>query len=151
MNEGQRRLCDPAQAPDSDGLKAFLGDAYPFWMEIHRLIDRTYPGVFQPEWLFAGKTHGWCLRFKRTRPLCTLVPEEGRLMALIVLGARERAAAEDLLPQLSEPFKHEFRHATTYPDGKWMFVALDGERALQDFEKLMAIKRKPKTAAVVAA
>ena len=151
MDDVHERLTNPNAIPDEDGLKDFLGAAHANWLEIHRIIGRNYPNLFEPEWLFAGKKYGWCQRFKRSRPLCTLVPERGRLMALIVLGARERAAVEDLLPELSEPFQREYRRATTYPDGKWMFVALDGEPALRDFEKLMAIKRKPKVPAMVAA
>jgi len=72
-----------------------MGDgAYRYWQHLTGLIETLYPGVFSPEWLYGGKKHGWSLRYKKSRPLCTFVPEEGRFKLLLVFGKEERAKVE---------------------------------------------------------
>jgi hypothetical protein len=56
MNEQALRMTD-ADHPDSRGTRGmareqcvfFLGTVFPLYWE-------TYPGVFSPEWLFAGRS-----------------------------------------------------------------------------------------------
>jgi hypothetical protein len=126
------------------GATAWIGeDGLRRWAEMIGFIEETYPGVFVPEWLFGGK-HGWSLRFKKSKSFCTLVPEKDRAMMLIVFGAKEREGAEGILSELSPVVREAYLAATTYHDGKWLFLPLDADEVVSDMKRLLAIKRRPK-------
>jgi hypothetical protein len=122
-----------------------LGDkAYGFWIQITDFINKNYPEIFKPDWLFGGKKHGWCLRFKKSKSFCTLIPEKDNLGVLIVFGAQEREKAEAILSELSPKVRRDYETATTYHDGKWLLINLDSEEALVDTFRLLELKRRPK-------
>ena len=65
------------------------------WAELQNWIEEFYPGVFAPEWLYGGKKRGWSLRYKKTRALCTFLPEYRRFSAVVGLGGAEREKFEE--------------------------------------------------------
>ena len=65
-------------------------------------------------------------------------------MVQIVFGAEERAKAEKVLPELSPGVREAYTNATTYHDGKWLAVAVDRDKILDDIERLLMVKRRPK-------
>ncbi len=145
MSEAGERMTDGSRSPDVHLLAQWLGAKhYQYWRRIVDYIDRTYPNVFQPEWLFGGQKHGWSLRFKKSKSFCTLIPGRERLVVLIVLGRAEREETERILPKLSPMIRKVYTEATTYHDGKWLAIVAGSERALSDIELLLAIKRRPK-------
>ena len=129
----------PSQVADWIGR-----DAYGFWKRVTQLIEQNYPGVFSPQWLFGGKKHGWSLRYKKGKSFCTLIPEKNRFVIQIVFGAEERAKVETIRDKLSSRTQKEYDKATTYHDGKWLLLSVDTGRVVDDVERLLAVKRKPK-------
>ena len=108
------------------------------------MIERNYPGVFDPEWLYGGKKHGWSLRYKKGRSFCTFIPEAGSFKIQIVFGGREREKLQEIRGQLSKGLLKAYATATTYHDGKWLLLAVDSDQYLHDLEKMLALKRRPK-------
>jgi len=96
--ESSQRILDKAQKANEDTISNLIGpENYERWKQIHKFIERNYPGIFLPDdWLFGGK-HGWILRFKKSKSFCTLIPEKNRLLIQIVLGAIEREKVETIL------------------------------------------------------
>lgn len=138
------RMLDRDMQPNESSLAGFLGkESYDYWTRIVGFIDSTYPGIFAPEWLYGGK-HGWNLRYKKSKSFCTLIPERERLLVQIVFGAEERAKTEAILPELVSHAREDYISATTYHDGKWLALLVDGDDVLKDIERLLAVKRKPK-------
>jgi len=138
------RMLDKSETPTTVSVAAWLGArAFKRWEELTRFIHDTYPGVFQPEWLYAGKNHGWSLRFKKSKPLCTFVPERGRFKVLAVFGAAEREKVEEILPTINSHVRGDYESATTYHDGKWVLVEVDSTAVMRDVERLLLLKRKP--------
>jgi len=143
MVEPKERLTDPACPPDEEALKAWLGDKpYQLWQELAAFIEKNYPAVFAPEWLFGGKKHGWSLRYKKSKSFCTFVPERGRFVLVIVLGAKERDGFERLRTKISSPTQGIYDHATTYHDGKWLALTVQGRQSLEDAVAILGVKRK---------
>ena len=138
------RLTDPTFPPTPDQVESWLGKrAGGFWVRVADWIARNYPGVFEPEWLFGGKKHGWALRYKKSKPLCTFVPEKGRFQLLIVFGAGERAKVEAIRAELSERTRADYDAATVYHDGKWLLLPVNRKEAVADIERLLSLKRRP--------
>ena len=144
MNETNLRMTDSGEPPNFSQLEAWLGkDAYQFWKLITQWIDLNYQQTFTPEWLFGGKKYGWSLRYKKGRSFCTLIPEKNRCAIQIVFGAEERARMETIRNELSESTQQSYDRATTYHDGKWLFLTVDSDIIVKDIERLLAVKRKP--------
>ena len=138
-------MTTPGNPPSPSHLAAWMGrDAYEIWTRVTRLIERNYPHTFSPDWLFGGKNHGWSLRYKKGKSFCTLIPEKNHLAVLMVFGAEERAKVEEVRDELSARTQKDYDGATTYHDGKWVFLIVDAEGVVEDVKRLLAVKRKPK-------
>jgi hypothetical protein len=138
-------MIDGDRKPVPATLSAWIGPAnYKRWKHLVGFIDKNYPGVFEPEWLFGGKNYGWGLRFKKSRSFCTLIPERNRFLILIVFGRAEREKAEGMLGDLNFAVREAYKHAPTYHDGKWLFLPVDDETMLTSVHRLLKVKRAPK-------
>ena len=145
MNESSLRMTGKGSPPSAAQVAAWLGrKAYLFWRRIADRIARSYPGVFEPEWLYGGAKHGWSLRYKKSKSFCTLIPEKGRCRLLIVFGAEERAKAEKIRPLLSPATRDAYDAATTYHDGKWLLCDINSDSVFDDAVQLLAVKRRPR-------
>lgn len=145
MDDAKNRLTQPEHPPSDAEIAAWVGDkAYEYWTLIQHLIEAHYPGVFVPEWLFGGKKNGWSLRYKKNKSFCTLIPEKHRCVIVIVFGAEERAKVEAARAELSPQIVKAYDDATTYHDGKWLFLAIENEEVVKDVFRLLTLKRKPK-------
>ncbi len=145
MAEPGERMVDRDNRPDARSVSRWVGPRnYQRWSRILEFIEANYPGVFSPDWVFGGKKHGWGLRFKKSKSFCTLIPERNRFMIQIVFGAEERRKVEGVLAELASHAREDYRAATTYHDGKWLGLIVDGDDVVADIERLLAVKRKPK-------
>jgi hypothetical protein len=149
MNESTGRMTEPGNPPSDSAIADWVGKkAYKYWKHVTQLIEQNYPNVFNPEWLFGGKKHGWSLRYKKSKSFCTFIPEKNRFALLIVFGKEERAKLEAMRDSLSENTQKEYDKATTYHDGKWLYLSVNNEEVVKDIEKLLSVKRKPKRISV---
>jgi len=139
-------MVDGGQRPTAEAVADWIGRANnKRWKHLLRFIEDNYPGVFaSDDWIFGGQKHGWGLRFKKSKSFCTLIPERNRLVVLIVFGGEEREKAEAILPELNLEVRRRYTEATTYHDGKWLALPVDRDELLDDIEKLLILKRKPK-------
>lgn len=145
MTEQDARMINRDIQPDNASLADWMGqDGYKRWAELVEYIEVNYPGVFEPDWLFGGKKHGWCLRYKKSKSFCTLIPEKDRLVIVIVFGAQERAKVEETLLDLVSHAREDYEAATTYHDGKWVALTIDNDEVFDDVKRFLYIKRKPK-------
>lgn len=141
------RLVDGSREPTPAEVAGFIGKQNAArWASLTRSIAARYPGVFNVEWLYGGKKHGWTLRFKKSKSFCSLVPERRRFKVLLVFGGAEREKVERLLPALVSHVRKDYVEGPTYPDGKWVLVTVDSAKVLSDVERLLALKRPPKPA-----
>ena len=145
MGESTSRMTQCDNPPSASEVAAWVGDeAYEYWQRIQRLIERNYPNIFTPEWLFSGRKHGWSLRYKKNKSFCTFIPEKNRFALFIVFGAEEREKVESMKDELSVQTRREYDDATTYHDGKWVRITVDSSVVVEDIRRLLAVKRKPR-------
>ena len=107
-------------------------------------IEIHYPGM---EVQTEGKTkHGLStLRYRKSgKSLCTFYEQEEGFTLLIILGAKERAGFEAAQVDYSPDITERYLAADTFHDGKWIWFPINDDRYLDDFKRLLAIKRKPK-------
>ena len=144
MNEKSVRITDPDKSPSPAQIETWLGkEDHRYWNHVIQWIDQNYPNVFTPEWLFGGKKHGWVLRFKKGQSFRTLIPEKSRFTIQIVFGGEERLKMKTIRDELSAQTRKDYDEATTYHDGKWLLLTVDGDKVVDDVERLLAVKRRP--------
>lgn len=138
------RITDKAASPDNDAVRDWIGpDAFVHWVELQSWIEKFYPGVFTPEWLYGGQKKGWSLRYKKTRAFCTLLPEYRRLSAVVVLGGLEREKFEDRRSLWRPQLVKLYDETKTYPDGRFLTVAISSTEDRQELMELLTMKRPP--------
>jgi hypothetical protein len=138
------RITDKSALPDEGAIREWLGpEAFGRWTELRNWIDSFYPGVFEPDWLYGGKNRGWSLRYKKVKAFCTLMPEYGRLSALVVMGGAEREKFEQRRHAWRPPLVQLYDEARTYIDGKWLTVAISSADDLSDVKELLMMKLPP--------
>jgi hypothetical protein len=138
------RIVDKSAPPDESTVRDWIGpEAFEHWTELRNWIAEFYPGLFTPEWLYGGKSRGWSLRYKKTRALCTLVPEYRRLSVVVVLGGVERDKFVDRRHLWRPRLIKLYDDARTYPDGKFLTVAISTADDRNDVTELLTMKRPP--------
>jgi len=139
------RITDKSISPDDDVVRDWIGPkAFVQWVELRNWIDALYPDVFSPDWLYGGKKRGWSLRYKKTRAFCTLLPEYRRFSVLVVLGGAERDTFEERRHAWRPPLVARYDEAPTYPDGKWLTLAIASAVDRNDLTELLTMKRPPR-------
>jgi hypothetical protein len=139
------RMLDAVNEPDARQVAQWIGSQNGIrWTELTQFIQSRYPAVFETKWWFGGKKYGWSLRFKKSRSFCNLIPERGQFKVLLVFGGEERVKVEAVLPALASHVRDDYRKATTFHDGRWVYVVVDSKKVLTDVERLLVLKRTPK-------
>ncbi len=140
------RITEKSEPPDDNTVRDWLGPkASVHWAELRNWIGAYYPGVFAPDWLYGGKKRGWSLRYKKSKAFCTFVPEYRRFTVLVVLGGAEREKFEERRYGWRSHLVNLYDQAKTYPDGKWLAVAISSAAARHDVTELLTMKRPPPT------
>lgn len=141
------RMTDKAVVPDGALVRGWIGpQAFRHWSALQEWIASSYPDVFKQDWIYGGKKHGWCLRYKKSRAFCTLVPEYRAFSVVVVLGEAERQKVQERRALLSQRLMDLYESAQTYADGKWLQVGVTSVADLKDVTELLALKRAPERA-----
>ena len=141
------RITGTSAPPDDRAIRQWIGpEAFVHWTALRQWIDEFYPGVFEPDWLYGGKNRGWSLRYKKTKALCTLVPEYRRFSAVVVMGGAEREKFEQRRYVWRPRLVKLYDEAKTYIDGKWLTIAIASADDLHDVTELLTMKRPPSSA-----
>jgi hypothetical protein len=139
------RITEKTGPPDEAEVRAWMGrEAFDHWSKLRRWIDRTYPGVFAPDWLHGGRRRGWSLRYTKTKALCTLVPAYRMLSVLVVLGGAERDKFEERRDSWSPRLVKLYDDTTTLHDGKWLMVPISSADDRHEVTGLVRMKRPPR-------
>jgi hypothetical protein len=133
---------DRKHQPTQDEMISAIGPQLSAWQELIRFIRDNYPSDEDFKFLY-GKKYGWALRFRiRGTLLTSLYPTQGGFTAQINL---DQAAIEQVQRmKLGENVQQAIAQATPYPEGRWLFIAIESEADLRDVQQLLALRVKTK-------
>lgn len=117
----------------------------PVFMRFCSKIMGTYQCSEKIEYSACSMEKGWNVKFKKAgRALCTIYPRENYFTVMVVVGAKEKTAVEEMLPQCSSALQRIY-HQTQEGNGqRWLMIDLEDEDELyRDTLRLIQIHRKP--------
>ena len=88
---------------------------------------------------------GWNVKFKKSgKALCTVYPREGYFTAMVVVGRKEKAAVEALLPSCAPALRELYRETREGNGQRWLMIDLEDEGPLyRDALRLIQLRRSP--------
>jgi hypothetical protein len=103
-----------------------------------RQISGAYPPIVE-QWSFASARFGWSLRLKKAdRVVLYLIPQSGRFLVGIVLGAKAVAAAQGA--DLPRAVLRAIAEAPRYAEGTGIRLPVASDSQLASIRRLAELK-----------
>lgn len=129
--------------PTAEELRALLGD------ELHRVFEALCCAVdekYDMDRLWDKGYRDWAYEYKYRRggkTLCTIYLKAGVIGFQVIFGKDERVKVESRREEFSEAVMKAYDEAHTFHDGKWVMFLPTDTSMLEDFLRLLALKRRP--------
>ena len=95
-------------------------------------------------WNNGGKKWTYEYKFRKSgKTLCAFYFKEDMLGFMIIFGKEERTKVEEIRNELSSDILETYDNAQTFHDGKWVMFNITDYSMIEDFKKLLFIKKKP--------
>lgn len=131
---------DKNAQPSEGEMGAAMGAAYPLWQALVQFISSSYG--MSTDLSYGGKNYGWNLWYRKSgKSLVSLYPQNGHLIAQVVLGKAQVEQALEL--SLGEHVGRMLRETPQLHDGKWLFIPVRNETDMEDVKQLLLVKKKP--------
>ena len=115
----------------------------PVFMLLCSEIKDTYQCSEKIEYSSCSLEKGWNVKFKKAgRALCIIYPRENYFTVMVVVGTKEKAAVEEILPTCTVELQ-DIYHQTQEGNGqRWMMIDLEVKDDLyHDLLQLIRIRR----------
>ena len=146
-SEINQRFFDKSKAPEPLDIKKMLGsDAMERLKKLDYFLKSNYDIVRELKFPF-GNQYGWSYKYSsKGKMLCYVFFERGTFTVTITIGKNDLSKLLDELPQMLPKTRELW--ASRYPCGAggWIHYNVTEGTELQDIEKLICIKKKPKPA-----
>lgn len=131
---------DSENQPTQSQTKEFISS--PLWEELNNFLTDSYKISSQPFYSVCSAQTGWNYKYKlKGKALCTLYPEKGFFIALIVISEKEDFAVTAILPLLSDYTKNLFNKTPSMKRmGKWLMLSVNNMQVLEDIKLLITVK-----------
>lgn len=129
--------------PTAAQMDSFIGN--PMWKDLNDYLQTAYAA--KPKQTFSGCSGqpGWNVKYaKGGKSLCTLYPMRGYFIALVVIGEKERAEMELLMPTFTAYTQALYAGAGALMGAKWLMTEVTDEAILEDVKRLIALRRAPR-------
>ncbi len=129
--------------PSPEELRRLLGDElYRVFEALCQAIDATY----DMDRLWDKGYRDWAYECKYRRggkTLCTIYLKDSAIGFQVIFGKDERVKVESRREEFSGVVMRVYDEAHTFHDGKWVMFLPTDESMLEDFLRLLALKRRP--------
>ena len=131
---------DKDHPPSEEEVRSAIGAQYPLWEELRQFMLDTYQMTV--ELSFGGKKYGWNLWYRKSgKSLVSLYPQQGYLVAQVVLGNEQAEQALQL--ELGESVRNILETTPQLHDGRWLFIPVHTSQDAADVQQLLLVKKRP--------
>ena len=134
-------LQDKSTCPTLEEIGEYVRN--PVFMLLCSEIKDTYQCSEKIEYSSCSWEKGWNVKFKKAgRALCTIYPRENYFTVMVVVGTKEKASVEEMLPTCTVELQ-DIYHQTQEGNGqRWMMIDLEVKDDLyHDLLQLIRIRR----------
>ena len=134
---------DASSRPTLEDISEFIGND--LWGDMNDFLRQTYGVQPQTAYSSCSAQRGWNVKYKKGgKSLCTLYPMDGYFIALVVIGAKETAEAEMLMPLCTNYTQELYRQTAFSAGGRWLMMNVTDEKIWEDAKNLIKLRVKPK-------
>ncbi len=131
------------QKPTMAILKDFVDNI--LFEQLCDYLEQTHQSKPSIEYSQCSMQYGWNIKYKKSgRALCTIYPEVGRFIALVVVGQREVVKIEGALPLFTQYTQKLYRDTKSGMGQKWLMVEVSSDAILQDVKHMIDVRRGKK-------
>lgn len=134
-------LKDKNNCPAIETINEYVRN--PVFMQFCSEIRNAYQCNEKIEYSSCSWEKGWNVKFKKAgKTLCTVYPRECYFTVMIVIGTKEKAPVEAILPECTMELS-DLYHQTKEGNGqRWLMIDLeDKDNLYQDVLRLIQIRR----------
>lgn len=133
---------DKTHSPSLEEIAAYVRN--PVFRTFCEEIQGTYQCGADIAYSSCSMEPGWNVKFKKAgRALCTLYPRESYFTAMVVIGRKEKEAAEALLPDCCAGLREVYQRTREGNGQRWLMIDLeDRDELYRDVLRLIAIRRR---------
>lgn len=127
--------------PTFEQISKFINN--PLWNELNDALTSSYNVEPQIEYSSCSAQRGWNVKYKKKRKsLCTLYPEQGHYIALLVLSERLTDIDLYIIDNCCDYIKKMYYDGKNFNGSKWLMIHIKDKRTLEDLKELIAIRAK---------
>lgn len=134
-------LQDKSTCPTLEEIGEYVRN--PVFMLLCSEIKDTYQCSEKMEYSSCSLEKGWNVKLKKAgRALCTIYPRENYFTVMVVVGKKEKASVENILPECTVELQ-DIYHQTKEGNGqRWLMIDLENKDDLyHDVLRLIRIRR----------
>lgn len=134
-------LQDKNHCPDIETISEYVRN--PVFLQFCSEIKNTYKCNEKIEYSSCSWEKGWNIKLKKAgKTLCTVYPRECYFTVMVVIGAKEKALVEAMLPEFTMELC-DIYHQTKEGNGqRWLMIDLEDKGKLyNDVLRLIQIRR----------
>lgn len=137
-------LKDINHIPSISEISDYIGNS--LFDRFYQFMDDEYKALCKIEYSKDVWAPGWNIKLRKAgKGLCVIYPKGGYFTVLVVVGNKEKAGVETLLPQLSDAMQKIYRDTKEGNGQRWLMIDLKKDDCIyQDTLKLIRIRRESK-------
>ncbi|MDL2224703.1 DUF3788 domain-containing protein [Eubacteriales bacterium OttesenSCG-928-M02] len=129
---------DREKTPELTAVTAYVNN--PLWEDLVAHLEKEYGAKHAFTYSGCVPT-GWNVQWKKSgRALCRMYPMDGHFIALVVIGNREKAAFDLLLPKLTTYTKSLYQHTKDKNGLCWLMFEVREDTVLEDVKACIALR-----------
>ena len=115
----------------------------PVFIQFCGEIKETYSCAGKIEYSSCSMEPGWNVKFKKAgRTLCTIYPRETYFTVMVVVGPKQKAPVEGILPECSAELRDIYNKTREGNGQRWLMIDLESRGELyRDTLRLLEIRR----------
>lgn len=134
-------LQDKNNSPAMEEISEYIGN--PVFMQFCREIRNTYQCTEKIEYSSCSWEKGWNVKFKKAgKTLCTIYPREGYFTVMVVVGTKQKAPVEAILPECTAELQDIYQQTPEGNGQRWLMIDVEDKESLyDDLLRLINIRR----------
>lgn len=135
---------DMSYSPSIKEIGDYIG--LPLFRTFCYYMDKEYQAIRKSEYSKDVWARGWNVKFRKAgKSLCVIYPKVNYFTVLVVVGAKEKARVEKMLPYLSKELQELYRNTKEGNGQRWLMIDLHSDDGVyQDVLQLIRIRRESK-------